>query len=89
VLFIGIGGDFAAFVAFVNDAAKPGKTVGFLGQGFKGTTAVSFNGAPATFKVINGTYMTATVPAGATTGFVTVTTPGGALTSNKKFVGLP
>jgi uncharacterized repeat protein (TIGR03803 family) len=88
-VFYGVGGNFAAFVAFVNGAAKVGKTVEFLGQGFKGTTSVSFNGASATFKVISGTYMTATVPSGATSGFVTVTTRGGALTSNKEFVVNP
>ena len=62
-----------------------GKTVEILGQGFTGTTSVSFNGAPATFKVVSATYLTATVPSGATTGFVTVVTPSGTLTSNKKF----
>jgi hypothetical protein len=35
--------------------------------------------------VVSGTYLTAKVPSGATTGFVTVTTPKGKLTSNKKF----
>ena len=66
-------------------SGKVGKTVGILGQGFKGTTAVSFNGTAADFKVVSSSYLTATVPDGATTGFVTVTTPGGPLTSNKKF----
>jgi hypothetical protein len=34
---------------------------------------------------VSDTYLTAAVPAGATTGSVTVTTPGGTLTSNKIF----
>ena len=35
--------------------------------------------------VVSDTYLTATVPPGATTGFVTVTTPSGTLTSNQEF----
>jgi uncharacterized repeat protein (TIGR03803 family) len=73
------------FVSLVSTSGKVGKTIEILGQGFKGTTGVSFNGTPTTFKVISGTYVTAVVPTGATTGFVTVTTPKGKLTSNKKF----
>ena len=73
------------FVSFLPAAGKVGKTIEFLGQGFTGTTAVSFNGTPATFNAVTDTYLKATVPSGATTGFVTVTTPGGILTSNKKF----
>ncbi len=74
-----------AFVRALTNSAKVGKVIEFLGQGLKGTTAVSFNGKPATFTAVSATYMTATVPAGATTGSVTVTTPGGVLTSNRKF----
>ncbi len=40
------------------------------------------NGAPASFTVVSDTYIKATVPPGATTGYVTVTTPTGMLTSN-------
>ena len=73
------------FVSLVSTSGKVGKTIEVLGQGFTGTTGVSFNGTPATFTVLRDTYLTTTVPSGATTGFVTVTTPGGKLTSNKKF----
>jgi hypothetical protein len=66
-------------------SGKVGKTIEILGQGFKGTTGVSFNGTRATFKGVSSTYLTAKVPSGATTGFVTVTTPKGKLTNNKKF----
>jgi hypothetical protein len=54
-------------------------------QGFTGTTRVAFHGKPAQFKVVSDTFLTATVPEHATAGFVTVTTPRGTLTSNKKF----
>jgi uncharacterized repeat protein (TIGR03803 family) len=73
------------FVAFVRAYGKVGQTGGVLGQGFTGTTSVSFNGTPASFTVVSDTFMKATVPAGATTGFVTVTTPSGTLTSNVPF----
>jgi hypothetical protein len=74
------------FVALVGYQGKSGSTAQILGQGFTGTTSVTFNGVPATsFTVVNDTYMTAVVPSGATTGPVVVTTPGGPLTSNKNF----
>jgi uncharacterized protein YpuA (DUF1002 family) len=47
------------------------------------------NGTPAKFTVKSDTYLTATIPAGATTGYVTVTTPSGTLTSNVPFQVLP
>jgi hypothetical protein len=66
-----------------------GQTGGILGQGFTGTTAVSLNGIPASFTVVSDTFIKATVPPGATTGFVTVATPSGTLTSNVPFRVLP
>jgi uncharacterized repeat protein (TIGR03803 family) len=77
------------FVSFVRSYGKVGQTGGILGQGFTGTTGVSLNGIPASFTVISDTYITATVPAGATTGYVTVATPSGTLTSNVPFHLLP
>jgi uncharacterized repeat protein (TIGR03803 family) len=73
------------FVAFVRNSGKVGWTAEILGQGFTGTTGVSFNGTAAAFTIKNDTYLEATVPAGATTGPVTVATPGGTLTSNTRF----
>jgi uncharacterized repeat protein (TIGR03803 family) len=73
------------FVRFVRNSGIVGATAQILGQGFTGTTSVSFNGTPAIFTVESDTYLTATVPAGATTGPVTVTTPGGNLKSNQLF----
>lgn len=73
------------FITFVRAAGKVGQTGGILGQGFIGTTGVSLNGVPMNFKIVSDTYLTATVPQGATTGYVTVNTPSGVLKSNVPF----
>jgi uncharacterized repeat protein (TIGR03803 family) len=74
------------FVTFVRPTGKVGQAAEILGQGLTGTTGVTFNGVPASsFAVRSETYMIALVPSGATTGPVVVTTPSGALTSNKAF----
>ncbi|HZQ24852.1 MAG TPA: choice-of-anchor tandem repeat GloVer-containing protein [Terriglobales bacterium] len=92
--FGGVNGDgtvfrlstnLGAFVAFVRPSGSVGQTAEILGQGFSGASAVSFNGVSATFTVKSNTYLTATVPTGATSGQVTVTTPHGTLTSNTVF----
>jgi len=77
------------FVAFVRGYDRVGHSVDILGQGFTGTTGVSFNGTTADFTVISDTYLKATVPVGATNGPVTVATPSGTLTSNVPFRVLP
>jgi len=86
----GYGGIFTAnaglapFVSTVERASGVGKTVEILGQGFKGTTSVTFNGiAASSFSVASDTYLTAVVPTGATTGPVVVTSPTQTLTSNR------
>lgn len=74
------------FITFVSASGKVGQKAQILGQGFTGTTKVTFNGKPATsFSVKSDTFMTAVVPAGATTGSVVVTTPTGPLKSNVNF----
>ena len=74
-------------VSLVTTSGKVGKTIGILGQGFPtGIESVSFNGTAAIYKVVSNTYLTATVPAGATTGPVTVATPASTLISSRPFV---
>jgi uncharacterized protein (TIGR03437 family) len=51
-----------------------------------GTTGVTVNGVQANFAVKSDTYIKATVPAGATTGTVSVVTPSGTLNSNPQFI---
>jgi uncharacterized repeat protein (TIGR03803 family) len=79
----------APFVTTLPAAAPVGKTVEILGQGFTGTALVSFNGTATNFTVVTDKYMTAVVPAGATTGKIVVTEPGGTVTSSKTFRVLP
>jgi uncharacterized repeat protein (TIGR03803 family) len=73
------------FITFVKPQGEVGATAQILGQGFTGSTSVTFNGVPASFAVVNDSYMTAIVPTGATTGPVIVITPSGGLASNKNF----
>jgi uncharacterized repeat protein (TIGR03803 family) len=73
-------------VITVPTGGAPGKSVLILGNGLTGTTSVTFNGVEATFAVTSDTYIKATVPAGATTGVVSVVTPSGTLNSNPQFV---
>jgi uncharacterized protein (TIGR03437 family) len=74
-----------SFVETLPTAGLPGRSVIILGTDISGATDVSFNGSSAAFTVVSDSEITATVPAGATTGSVTVTTPSGTLTSNVFF----
>ena len=66
-------------------AAKVGKRIIILGNNLTGSTSVTFNGTAAAFSVVSDTEITATVPTGATTGTVAVTTSTGTLKSNPVF----
>ncbi len=87
--FFSMNVGLAPFVSFLPAARPVGGVVEILGQGFAGTTGVSFNGAAATFTAESDTYLTATIPAGASTGSIIVTEPSGTLTSNKTFRVVP
>jgi hypothetical protein len=62
-----------------------GDQVIIAGSGFTGATNVQFNGVDATFFVGADDQITAIVPTGATTGFVTVVTPNGSTQSGSMF----
>lgn len=79
----------APFVKPTLAFGRAGMTIGILGNNLTATTSVTFNGTPATFTVVSDTYITATVPIGATTGTIAVTTPSGTLSSNVPFRVLP
>ena len=81
-LDVGLG----PFVGTLPTSSKLGAAVSILGTDVTGATSVSFNGASAEFTVNSaGTAISTAVPAGATTGRVQVTTPGGTLPSNAGF----
>ena len=77
------------FVETAPIAGKVGTKVIILGNKLTGTTSVTFNGTSASFTVASKSEITATVPGGATTGPVKVTTPSGTLTSNGNFQVMP
>jgi hypothetical protein len=62
-----------------------GSRVDILGQGFTSATVVKFGKTPASFTVVADTYLSAVVPVGAKTGYVTVSEAGGTLQSQAKF----
>ena len=68
-----------------------GTPIGILGQGFGSSSVVTFGGVKATGVTVNatGTFLTATIPAGAQTGLVEVTTGTTTLTSLQTFHVLP
>lgn len=75
--------------AFVNSplfSGKQGSSVLLLGNHLSSASKVTFNGVAASFVVHDDTHMTATVPSGATTGWIKVTTASGTLKSRKAFV---
>jgi uncharacterized protein (TIGR03437 family) len=74
------------FVRYLPIYGKVGRQVQILGQGFTSGSSVSFNGVAAKFTAVSPTFLTATVPSGATTGYITVTTSQGTLKSDKVFV---
>lgn len=77
------------FVKTLPTSAKVGANVVILGTNLTMTTGVSFNGTAASFTVESSSEITAIVPAGATSGRVTVTTPSGVLNSNRPFRVIP
>lgn len=73
------------FASLVNTTGQVGTAVGIRGQGFSSKSVVEFNGVTATSIKVQPTYISATVPTGATSGFVTVTTGTTKLTTLQKF----
>jgi uncharacterized repeat protein (TIGR03803 family) len=80
-LSVGLG----PFVKTIPCSGKIGEVVKILGTGLDGATTVSFGGMPAVFNVISSSEITTTVPAGATSGTVQVTTSSGTFLSNAAF----
>jgi hypothetical protein len=79
-----------SFSPFAPTFGTVGTGVTITSTNFTGATAVSFNGVAATFTENPPGTITTTVPAGATTGPITVTTPGsGPLKTTTRFTVTP
>lgn len=63
----------------------PGTSVTISGYNFGAAPVVNFNGTPAAVQTTTANSVTVTVPAGATSGFLTVQGPGGTDTSYEPF----
>jgi len=75
--------------SFTPGSGPVGTSVTINGTNFIGATAAAFNGSAASFTVTSATAIQATVPAGATTGPLSVTTPGGTAASSASFIAAP
>ena len=71
--------------AFSPTNGAAGTNVVITGTNFTGATSVTFNGTGALFTVNSNSQISATVPAGAGTGFISVTTAGGTAVSSNNF----
>ena len=77
-------------MSFLPTSGPVGTVVTLIGSGFSGVTAITFNGIPAlVFTVVSDTQLLVIVPAGATTGTIAVTTPGGTAISATNFATAP
>ncbi|MBK8726446.1 MAG: hypothetical protein IPL96_10515 [Holophagaceae bacterium] len=74
--------------SFTPTSAFANTIVTLTGTNFTGVTSVKYNGTAATFNFLSATSIQSTVPVGATTGPITVTTPGGTATSATNFTML-
>lgn len=73
------------FVETIPRAGNVGAAITILGTDLAGATSVSFNGTQAPFTVVSSTEITTTVPDGATSGKIRVTTPSGTLDTRVSF----
>jgi hypothetical protein len=74
---------------FTPISGTAGDSITIDGTHFTDTFSVTFNGAEAAFSVVDDSTLTAILPGAATTGSVTVTTPGGSATSGTAFTVEP
>lgn len=92
----GTGASVACFIVipaptvtyFLPTSGPVGTSVTVVGTAFSSATAVAFNGTPSTFTVDSDAHITATAPAGSTSGPIAVTTAGGTAASAADFTVL-
>lgn len=82
----GGGGTPPVITAFDPASGAAGTAVTIGGSNFTGATNVAFNGVAATFSNVTETSLSATVPAGALSGPISVSTPAGLATSTNSFL---
>ena len=86
-VFYELNDTLPAFITPMPYSGKVGAAIGILGQGFSSVSVVKFNGVTATSVTLTGsTYIQAAIPAGASDGYVTVTTGATTLKSLRKFI---
>jgi IPT/TIG domain len=71
--------------SFTPTRGPVGTSVSITGSGFTDATSVNFNGTAASYTVNSPTSITTTVPSGATSGPISVTTPDGTGVSDGSF----
>jgi uncharacterized repeat protein (TIGR03803 family) len=81
----GLQAPTAAITAFRPSSGQVGTEILVQGNHFVGTTAVSLNGVSASFKVLSVNYIRVSVPAGASSGPISVTNAGGTAASTVSF----
>ena len=81
----GLNPPMPSIVRFTPASGAAGTKVAIFGKHLLGATSVSFNGALASLVVATAQSIEATVPVGATSGPITVTTPNGASQSEQSF----
>jgi hypothetical protein len=80
-----VEGAAPTITSFAPTAGPVGTSVTITGTNLTGATSVKFNGVSATITSNTATQIVTKVPAGATTGKITVTTAGGTATSATNF----
>lgn len=68
--------------SFTPSSAYVSTTVEIIGSNFETVSSVKFNNKTATYTLVTSGKIEATIPADATTGFITVTTAGGTATTD-------
>lgn len=78
----------ALITSFAPASGAEGTSVTITGTSLTGATAVTFNGTSASFTADSDTQITASVPSGATSGLIRVTTAVGTAISSNDFIVL-
>jgi uncharacterized repeat protein (TIGR03803 family) len=85
VMDAGLAPPEARIINFQPASGKLGSTFVVQGSHFVGTKGVTINGKSASFSVLTANFIRVTVPAGASSGKISVTNAGGTATSAKAF----